>query len=517
MRCKSGERLAAGSKAALLLLLAPFALAAAQTNSSANASQAASAPASAEQAQAQENAQPQSDLSDAARKAREAREQQRAKRSANSEAVNEMAVELSEASEQNGPAPVGYRYYDFKAGDYSILVPADAEVEGRGSYGLKLVSSELMGTRTVVILGDPIPAEGSTPDEILRNAARAYFVDCRVGVATAGTGIGTAGKPINGHAAATVGFGTCPLNKEVLGSVQLVLGDGYVVPMVCGYPFTNEDLHPTPNRPIGVVVKTYDRENNGRRACDVILPSVSFREHGSQWHPKTAEAAPKKAVVTNALLNPDATPVAVTAQDDSLGNFARQHKKTVSTEVVTELQHAAPGFSSYGFNYCAKDECYTATLQIPVKAHKDEHFQTAYTGLFEFEVPVGDSVAVIQASTGAPTTPGIISREEFINTKIDWWIENVPAVYFTGAGKADQVYSEELTTLGGMPARLAAFRSPTAFQAVVTQQAAYMAPGVFVQIRCSVPEKVYADAKEMCEHVVRSMEVPQSNADGNDP
>ena len=43
-----------------------------------------------------------------------------------------------------------------------------------------------------------------------------------------------------------------------------------------------------------------------------------------------------------------------------------------------------------------------------------------------------------------------------------------------------------------------------------------MAPGVFVQIRCSVPEKVYADAKDMCEHVVRSLEAPQANTDGND-
>jgi len=511
-----------GSKWLLLLPLVPvLALAASQTNASANGSQIPSAQAPAEQSQAQpdlEKAQPQSDLSDAARRAREERERQRTKRSANSDAVNQMANELSDASEQATPAPVGYRYYTFKPGDYSILVPADAEVEGRTSYGLKLLSSELMGTRTVVILGDPIPAEGDTPEEILRNAAQAYFSGCKIGFAPAGTGIGVAGKPVNGHPAATVGFGTCPLNHEVLGSVQLVLGDGYVMPLVCGYPFTAEDLHSTPNRPIATVVKTYDRENNGRRACDVILPSLRFQEHGSQWHPKTAETAPKKAVVTNALLNPDSTPSAVTAvaaEQDSLGSFARLHKKVSSTEVVTELAHAAPGFYSYGFNYCSNDECYTATLQLPVKARKDEQFQTAYTGLFEFVVPVGDTVAVIQATKGASTKPGIISREEFINTKIDWWIENVPAAYFSGAGKAE-VYSEELTTLSGMPARLATFRSSAAFQPVVTQQAAYMAPGVFVQIRCSVPEKVYADAKDLCEHVVRSLEAAQANADGND-
>jgi hypothetical protein len=67
-----------------------------------------------------------------------------------------------------------------------------------------------------------------------------------------------------------------------------------------------------------------------------------------------------------------------------------------------------------------------------------------------------------------------------------------------------------------MPARLATFRSPTTVQPVITQLAAYMAPGVFIQIRCSVPEKVYADAQDMCQHVVRSLEVPLAKTSPGD-
>ena len=102
----------------------------------------------------------------------------------------------------------------------------------------------------------------------------------------------------------------------------------------------------------------------------MILPSLSFHDHGSQWHPKTAETAPKKAVVTEALLNSNSTPAPypAAAEQDSLGSFARLHKTASSTEVVTELAHTAPGFSSYGFNYCSNDECYVASLQLPVKA-----------------------------------------------------------------------------------------------------------------------------------------------------
>jgi hypothetical protein len=372
-----------------------------------------------------------------------------------------------------------------------------------------------MGSRTVVILGNPIPNRGDKPEEIFVNAARAYLLNCKVGLATAGTGVNTVRAPVNGHASATVGLGTCPLNQEVLGSVQLILGDGYVVPMVCGYPLTNEDLHPARNRPIATVVKTYDRENNGRRACDVVLPSVRFHEHGSAWHPKAAEIAPKKAVVTNALLSSNTASDAESHAEPSLGNLARVSKKTSESEVLTELQHAAPGFSTYDFRYCSKEDCFTASLQIPVKARKNEQFQTAYTGVFEFVVPVGDTAAIIQATTGAPSETRLMTRAQFIHSKVNWWIENVPAVNFSGAGKAE-VWSEQLTTLSHMPARLSTFRSPTTVQPVITQLAAYMAPGLFVQIRCSVPEKAYADAQDMCQHVVRSLETPLAKASPGD-
>jgi len=104
-----------------------------------------------------------SDLAAAAERARQEREQQRTKRSANSEAVNEMATELADSAEQAILAPAGYRSYNFQPGDYSVLVPAEAEVEGRNWYGLKLLSSEGMGSRTVVILGNPIPTEATSP------------------------------------------------------------------------------------------------------------------------------------------------------------------------------------------------------------------------------------------------------------------------------------------------------------------------------------------------------------------
>src|SRR5690348_8565193 len=62
-------------------------------------------------------AQGQSDLSEAAEQARMERDRERARRSSNSEAVNEMAGELEDSTQPDPTgAPVGFRFYSFKEG-----------------------------------------------------------------------------------------------------------------------------------------------------------------------------------------------------------------------------------------------------------------------------------------------------------------------------------------------------------------------------------------------------------------
>src|SRR5262249_40606491 len=153
-----------------------------------------------------------------------------------------------------------------------------------------------------------------------------------------------------------------------------------------------EDLDPNPHRPIDTIVNKYDRERNGYRACDVILPSVRFRERGPKLQAQTGESVARKAVITRALITTDGTQG---KEDTSLAAIARASKKSPSKEVLTELKHSDPGFSAYAFNYCSKEECFDASIQIPVKAHRNEQFRIDYTGLFEFDVPVDDTVAVI--------------------------------------------------------------------------------------------------------------------------
>lgn len=442
---------------------------------------------------------PASDLARAAAQAKAERERQRALHSSNSDAVNEMASELAERADSAPTgAPIGYRYFYFKEGDYYILVPEDAEIQGRGEYGLTLLSSEVVGSRTQVSLGEPIAAEGDTPLQKFRNAAARYASGC----APAMSGLT---DPVNGHPAAKAGFSACPLQKQLMGYAQFVLNGDSVVPVLCGYPYLAEDWDTNPRIPVAKIFKKYDRESNGVRACNVIFPSIVFNQHGADWRPSKAPTTSKKAVATNALQVKDSAQEIAPGNSVSLGALAQGHKKASSKPIMEELTHAAPGFYSFPFRYCGKDGCFDAEIQLPTKAHREE----VHSALFEFSVPVGDSVAVIEAMTGMPTEGRLISREEIVRTKFDWWIRNTPPAYFSDAGTAE-VLSEELTTLAGMSVRLHSFRSPTAFKPVVTQLAAYMTPGVFVHIRCAAPEAIYADAKAMCQQVVRSLEIPRS-------
>lgn len=452
---------------------------------------------------------PSSDLAAAAKLARQQQGAEKAQRTERSQAVTAMAGDL--AREQDEPiagAPTGYRYYYFKEGDYAILLPADAKPEARDYYGLRLRSAEALSSRIEVILGQPIPALGDTPEEKIHNANAIFFEGCAFNL----SGLGS---PVDGHPAASVGYSNCGLNEEVFGTAELVLGDGYVVPVVCGYPMTAEDYNPSPQQPIQKVIKKYDRERNGFNVCKLILPSLHFHPYGNRWNPKSTVPPAKRsdAVSTQALIASGNAVSDVSDGSQSLGTFARANKKVSTHKEITELRRTASGYTPFSYRYyCTEDrvDCYSLSLLIPDSAKRNQQFLLPYIGLFQFEVPAGSSTAVIQATTGPPSESGFLSRQEIINTKADWYIAYVPADHYSGVGAA-QVLDEQLTEVSGIPTRLTTFHNTTTSETVLTYMASYLIPGKFVHVRCSIPEKISGDLQSMCETVLRSIEVQMPN------
>jgi hypothetical protein len=443
-----------------------------------------------------------SDLAAAAKLAKEQRAQQSVLRTERSQAVDEMAQELALSQEEPiAGAPAGYRYYYFQPGDYAILVPADAKPESRDNYGLHLFSEEAFSMRIELILGDPIEAQGNTPEQILHNANNEYLPGCALSI----SGVGPA---VNGHPSHSMGYENCTFSQYLRGSSELVIGDGFVMPVLCGYPETVEERTPTANPNLKKVLQKYDRERLGFNACNQILPSLKLHPYGDRWKPKEMAPPTKKAVLTAVTAS---TETPASGEEPSLGALARARKKGPQKAVLSELKSSASEYETFSFRYfCTKerDLCYSANVQLPAAAKRNANFNPGYTGLFQFEIPIGSSEAIIQANTGASSEAGVVTRDQLINTKINWWLSYGPADYYSGVQPAT-VLTEELTEIAGIPARLATSRSATASGPVITYMVQYMVPGKFVSLRCSVPEKSSGDAQGMCEQVVRSLEFPK--------
>jgi len=458
-----------------------------------------------------------SDLDEAAKATRQQREREKTEESGRTNFVNQMAKELADSDD--GPisgAPIGYRYFYFKLGDYAILVPADAKPEARDRYGLRLFSEEAFTSRIEVILGEPILAEGKTPDEMIHNANATYFSGC-------GLNLSGLGPPVNGHPAHSAGFGNCSLHRDILGNAEFVVADAYVMPVVCGYPMTAEDWDPRPNQPIQRITTKYDRERRGFEVCSLILGSPKFHPYAGRWQLTIAQPDSQQRKTTRALLSDQNTETNPQTGEMSLGELARANKKTSAKELLTDLKHSASGYTPLNFRYfCTADNsvCYSASIEMPVAAKRNDQYVNPYTGLFQFTVPVGGrNMAIVQANTGVSSEPGVVSREEFIRTKADWWIGYSPANYYSAVGEG-HILNEELTEIGGVPTRFATFRNATASGPVITHLAAYMVPGKIVQIRCSIPEEFSGDTQTICESILRSLEVPkpaQQTLDPDDP
>jgi hypothetical protein len=440
-----------------------------------------------------------SDLAAAAKLAKEQRAQQSARKTERSQAVDEMAQELSLSQEEPiAGAPTGYRYYYFQPGDYAILVPADAKPNSRDDYGLHLRSSETFSSRVDVILGDSIPGAGSRPEEILHNANDIFFGACSVSI------IGV-GPPVNGHPAHDMAYQNCGLPEGLIGRGELVVGDGYVVPVICGYP--KDGTETNPNRSPKDMLRAVDIQRQAYQVCGTILASLKFHPYGNRWTEKKLPPVASKPAPTPLA----STETTTTGEQTSLGAFARAQRKSPQKAELTDLKGSAAGIQPYSFRYfCTKERglCFSANLQIPENAKPNQQFPTSGKGLFQFEVPVGKTTVFIQGNTGVSTDSGILTREQMINGKMAWFLGYVPVEHYSGVKHAT-ILNESLTDIGGFPARTATFKNETSSETVLTYMAVYMFPGAFVHIRCTVAEKFSGDTQSLCERVTQSLEFPK--------
>jgi hypothetical protein len=461
---------------------------------------------------------PTDDLSAAAHKAKADREQQQRSGSTTSEAIKQMADEIAEGPDgMIGPVPVGYRVFVSEGRDYALFVPQFAEIEGRDPWlGLKLLASSSLDTRTEVILGPSIPVKGDTPKEMLQAAVDRYFGGCdlarwiRV-------------DDLNGRPRTTVNFQNCWTN-QVNGSAQFVLGDGYAIPVICGYPYTPQDLSGFDQRTLydpKARKAAIDRDNtqrNGIRACEVILPSFHFLPHGVAAKLKSVSGGPKQPAITNALAsNGQASgeqPPSEGGQAAPLGTIARAQKKPRKTAVVEDLKHLPSGFNNLDFRYCNKQDCYDASMLLPANAERNPNYGNYPIGLFQYIASIKTARVTVEAVTAGPSESEIANPEQVLASH--YHIEDYSSAAQQKQGQLE-ILGDQKTTIGGLPARWTTVRTHNAVETLLTQQVEYMAPGMFVVIRCMTAEKFAADAHDVCTTVIQSLTIPQPKDEAGDP
>jgi hypothetical protein len=456
---------------------------------------------------------PVDDLSAAAKKAKADRQTQQNSGATTSDAIKQMANEIAEGPDAViGPVPVGYRTYVAEGRDYALFVPQFAQIESRDGRGLKLASTNALDTRTVVILGAAIPVKGDSPKDMLGEAVDAYF-GCDLGrwVTVA---------DLNGHSMAKVNHQSCW--KDIVGYSEFILGDGYVIPVVCGYPYNQQEWAPDPriNWDPKARKAAIDRDNesrNGMRACDTILPSFHFLPHGVSAKLKPVSTAPKQAVVTAALASGSTEDLSATAmQENSLGAVARAHKKPRTAAVIEDLKHVPSGFTNFDFRYCNKDDCHDASILMPAKAERNNNYGNYPVGLFQYTAPLKDAQITIEAVTAGPSESGWATPAQVLASQ--YHIEDYQTNAEQKSGSPSyEILGDQKTTINDMPARWHTIRSHNAVENFLTQQIEYMAPGMFVVIRCKTLERLAAEAHDVCSTVVQSFTIPQPKDQADDP
>ena len=223
---------------------------------------------------------PISDLAAAAKQAREQRAQQSARATERSQAVDQMAEELALSQEE----PIVEAHHGipatttFNRGTTAILVPADARPDSRDGYGLHLRSAEQFSWRVVSHLGR-LTTGGRK--HLRRDSAQRETIPFLQVVPVSISGVGA---PVNGHPAHGVGFERCAPPDSLIGGGEFVVGDGYVVPVFCGYPKDGSEA--VLRKPVKDILHSIDTQ---RQAYPSVRHDFRFSEIPSLWRPLEGE------------------------------------------------------------------------------------------------------------------------------------------------------------------------------------------------------------------------------------
>jgi hypothetical protein len=442
--------------------------------------------------------------------------------------AQELVEQMQQEQEASEDAPTGFKTYN--AGDYRLWVPFPFELRDRDAAGVVLASSLLGGTKSLVMVGNPIPFSsisyyGSpTPlsDNDLRNFATQFS---RRYSPNSGCGPGKIGPRIAyGCGVAT----SAPFGEAVSGHLELVRGSNSLYPVMCVVPTTNHGRdainHPQPGYSnYRQNVKEMAREDqdarNSWQACDVVLQSIRLKE---DIEPPSATAAtsnkmaaPAKPAPT-AALPPSPNNAAVISSNvtsdsggqPSLALIARRQREAAAQAPKAQLSIdnsgenglAPPGFKRHSFSYCKNQgsDCRSASVVVPAEAHQ----LIADCGQ-PFEMQVSGEPLFLMVSAGGFPCAGRMGNDPSVVR----WYQFADPQGDSNRGRAPSVGNLQMM-LDGKPATITQVPFKNGARIWISKRADLESNGVPLIVGCIAPREHFADAEAICQTLIDSLRLP---------
>ncbi|HLW53310.1 MAG TPA: hypothetical protein VKW06_10745 [Candidatus Angelobacter sp.] len=398
-------------------------------------------------------------------------------------------IKQLEARQERGPSapPEGFQY--FQGEGYRFLVPAPMELEGREG---DMTRVSVMGTRMLVLAGDPVPEEAAPDNEHLKNSSwQGQYTSGRK--ATFGSRRGWISE-VRGN--------------NYMGSSALIFGQGRTIRIDCVNQqeqliTSGKESYQQQRLYLSKALAQSDDRKNTEAMCQRLFQSVELEEDAPDLAPQSTLYDRAKAARSAAVLQPASPETAPTA-GMSLGDLGRRQRAlprkpaAASFEATGDPDKVPAGFRWLGLSEVCRPDCSRARMLIPTAAIVVPDHPEVYEMTLDHAV-VSLFAGRLRTWTGVGSLPpSLWIQEKFANPMFGVTLSTSPTV--------TPLYEED-KIIRGQTAKISRVMLVDPAGNVFLGEGAVFKISGDIGIGCLIPENKFGEFEPVCERMIDSLQV----------